>query len=144
MLTRRIQLRNRPAPPPVKHVGRSPETRPSRGTQTRKLDYTGKRLDLGSQDAIVFLRRGRCRNEPHGLHAFLDVGQCVTLMPAASLNLSPSMWLPPPAPEELNRIWPGLGWASAMRSLTVFTPSEGATTKAEVEKPIWVALSGVP
>ena len=53
---------------------------------------------------------------------------CVTMMPAIDMNSSPNRCCPPPPPEEAQSSLPGWGRASAMSSLTDFTPSDGCTT----------------
>ena len=61
---------------------------------------------------------------------------CTALMPATSRKRSPFICVPLPAPAEPKNTLPGCACASAIKSFTDFTPSEGATTSASVLKPM--------
>ena len=52
-------------------------------------------------------------------------GMCTTSMPALCLNISPAKCVPLPLPAEEKLIWPGFAFASAIRSCTVLTLSDG-------------------
>lgn len=54
------------------------------------------------------------------------------------LNLAPVKWLALPVALEAKISLPGWALASAMRSLTDFTPSAGDVTSTLVLIPIWV------
>ena len=59
-------------------------------------------------------------------------------MPAMRLNLAPVRWLALPVALEAKMSLPGCALASAMKSLTDLTPSEGAATSTFVLNPIWL------
>ena len=58
-------------------------------------------------------------------------GTCVAVMPAILLNISATNWVELPMPPEENSNWPGLAFPIAIKSLTVFTPSDDDTTSNE-------------
>jgi hypothetical protein len=58
--------------------------------------------------------------------------------PAASLNMSPARCGGVPVPEDAKLIWPGRPLASATRSFTVRTGSDGCTTMRLVSDAIRV------
>ena len=57
-------------------------------------------------------------------------GTCSSLTPASMLKSSPPRCEPLPRPAEPKVIWPGFAFASAIRSLTDLTGSDGCTISA--------------
>jgi hypothetical protein len=51
------------------------------------------------------------------------------LTPVITLNNSPDRWVPVATPEEPNESLSGFSLASAISSLTLFTPTDGCTTR---------------
>ena len=60
-------------------------------------------------------------------------GTCTTSIPAIERSISPAKWVPLPTPAEEKLSWPGLAFAAATSSATVFTPRDGGTTSTYFE-----------